>query len=35
MEKYLECAAFYQVCKVDAIEFHYPLGGTGVIYEKG
>jgi len=34
-EKCLECAACYQVCEADAIKFHYPSGGTGVIYENG
>ena len=34
-EMCLECAACYQVCEADAIEFHYPSGGTGVVYEKG
>jgi len=34
-ERCLECAACYQVCEADAIEFHYPSGGTGIIYEKG
>jgi len=33
--KCLECAACYQVCDPDAISFHYPAGGTGVVYEKG
>ena len=27
--------ACYQVCEADAIEFRYPSGGTGIIYEKG
>jgi len=34
-EKCLECAACYQVCETGAINFKYPAGGTGVIYEKG
>lgn len=34
-EKCLECAACYQVCEADAIEFHYPSGGTGIVFEKG
>lgn len=34
-ERCLECAACYQVCEADAIEFRYPSGGTGIIYEKG
>ena len=25
----------YQVCDANAIEFRYPSGGTGVIFEKG
>ena len=33
--KCLECAACYQVCDTGAIEFQYPTGGTGVIFEKG
>ena len=34
-ERCLECAACYQVCEADAIEFRYPSGGTGIVYEKG
>ena len=34
-EKCLECAACYQVCDADAIIFRYPLGGTGIIFERG
>ncbi len=34
-EKCLECAACYSVCEPDAINFRYPKGGTGVIYEQG
>ena len=34
-EKCLECAACYQVCEPNAINFRYPPGGTGIIYEKG
>ena len=34
-ERCLECAACYQVCEADAIDFHYPSGGTGIVYEKG
>jgi ferredoxin like protein len=34
-ERCLECAACYQVCEAGAIEFRYPPGGTGIIYEKG
>jgi ferredoxin-like protein FixX len=33
--KCLECAACYQVCEPGAIQFHYPAGGTGIVYEKG
>ena len=33
--KCLECAACYQVCSPGAINFRYPKGGTGIIYEKG
>ena len=31
----LECGACYQVCESDAIEFHFPAGGTGIVYEQG
>lgn len=31
----VECGACYQVCEVDAIDFHYPSGGKGVVYERG
>ena len=34
-ERCLECAACYQVCEADAIDFHYPSGGTVIVYEKG
>lgn len=34
-EKCLECAACYSVCEPDAINFQYPAGGTGVVYEQG
>jgi len=34
-EKSLDCEAYYQVCEPDAINFQYPKGGTGIIYEKG
>ena len=34
-ERCLECAACYQVCEADAIDFRYPSGGTGIVYEKG
>ena len=33
--KCLECAACYQVCEPGAIDFQYPAGGTGVVFEKG
>jgi ferredoxin-like protein FixX len=31
----VECGACYQVCEADAIDFHYPSGGKGVVYERG
>ncbi len=31
----IECGACAQVCESDAIQFSYPAGGTGVVYEKG
>lgn len=31
----LECGACYQVCEADAIRFHYPSGGKGVVYMRG
>ena len=34
-EKCLECGSCYMVCEPRAINFHYPAGGTGVVYEKG
>jgi ferredoxin-like protein FixX len=34
-EKCLECGSCGQVCETGAIDFNYPAGGTGVIYEKG
>ncbi|MGQ4875933.1 MAG: 4Fe-4S dicluster domain-containing protein [Candidatus Helarchaeota archaeon] len=34
-EKCLECGACWQVCEPGAIQFRYPSGGTGVIYENG
>jgi len=34
-EKCLECAGCYSICDIGAIEFSYPRGGTGVVYEKG
>jgi len=33
--KCLECAACFQVCEADAINFKYPIGGTGIVFEKG
>lgn len=33
--KCLECGGCYQVCDAEAINFRYPVGGTGVIYEQG
>ncbi len=33
--KCFECAACYQACESGAIDFHYPKGGTGVVFEKG
>jgi ferredoxin like protein len=34
-KKCLECGACYQSCETDAISFHYPAGGTGIIYKNG
>ncbi len=34
-EKCLECGHCYSICKPGAIIFHYPHGGTGVIYTAG
>lgn len=31
----LECAACWEICEQEAIDFQYPKGGTGVIYEYG
>jgi ferredoxin-like protein FixX len=31
----LECAACYAVCEADAIDFRYPVGGTGIIIKHG
>ncbi len=31
----LECGACFQVCDMDAIDFSYPKGGTGVVYLNG
>ncbi|MFX0048566.1 MAG: 4Fe-4S dicluster domain-containing protein [Candidatus Hermodarchaeota archaeon] len=33
--KCLECGSCAQVCEPGAINFMYPAGGTGVIYEQG
>ncbi len=30
-----ECASCYTVCDYDAIDFTFPPGGYGVVYEKG
>ena len=31
----LECAHCYSICEYDAIEFHFPKGGTGIIFKHG
>lgn len=31
----LECGSCYMVCESGAINFNYPAGGTGIVYEKG
>jgi ferredoxin-like protein FixX len=31
----MECGACSQVCESDAIQFRYPTGCTGIVYEKG
>lgn len=31
----LECGACYQVCETGAIEFRYPVGGTGIVCKWG
>ena len=31
----VECGSCGQVCEPGAIDFSYPAGGTGVVYEKG
>ena len=31
----LECGACAQVCESDAIEFRFPVGGTGIVIEQG
>jgi ferredoxin-like protein FixX len=30
-----ECASCYTVCDYDAIEFTFPPGGYGIVYERG
>ncbi|TFG04657.1 MAG: ferredoxin family protein [Promethearchaeota archaeon] len=34
-EKCVECAGCYSVCEPNAINFRYPKGGTGVVFEQG
>jgi ferredoxin like protein len=34
-KKCLECGACYMVCDPGAIDFSYPSGGTGVVFEQG
>lgn len=31
----LECAACWEICEEEAIDFSYPKGGTGVVIEYG
>jgi len=31
----LECVSCWQVCDYGAIDFSYPKGGTGVVFERG
>ena len=31
----LECAACWEICPTEAIDFSYPAGGTGVVFEYG
>ncbi|MFX1276692.1 MAG: indolepyruvate ferredoxin oxidoreductase subunit alpha [Promethearchaeota archaeon] len=31
----IECGSCAQVCEAGAIDFNFPAGGTGVVYEKG
>ena len=31
----LECAACWEICEREAIDFWYPKGGTGVVIEYG
>jgi ferredoxin like protein len=33
--KCLECGGCYIVCEPNAIDFRYPAGGTGIVYEQG
>jgi ferredoxin-like protein FixX len=33
--KCLECGSCAQVCEPGAINFTYPAGGTGIVYEHG
>jgi ferredoxin-like protein FixX len=30
-----ECAACWDICECEAIDFHYPAGGTGLIIKYG
>ncbi len=32
---WLECGSCWQVCDYGAIEFNFPKGGTGVVFERG
>ncbi len=34
-EKCVECGSCWLVCKADAIDFRYPDGGMGVVWEYG
>lgn len=34
-ESCLECAACWEICDQEAIDFSYPKGGTGVVIEYG
>nr|MDO8114773.1 4Fe-4S binding protein [Candidatus Sigynarchaeota archaeon] len=34
-EKCVECGSCWLSCDADAIEFRYPDGGTGVVWEYG
>jgi ferredoxin-like protein FixX len=31
----LECAACWEICEQEAIDFWYPKGGTGIVIEYG